>query len=65
MESYARLGDSPVASVLPAMGGNTSPGLDLGLPYPRQVLELLQIIETVSFLNIPINFLLNNVTLFH
>lgn len=56
-ESYARLGDRPVASVLPATGGNSSPGLDFGSPQPRQVLELLQTIETASFLNIPINFL--------
>lgn len=47
-ESCSRLGDSLVVSVFPATI-RTSPRLDLGLPHPRQVLELLQTVEKASF----------------
>lgn len=52
-ESCARLGDTLVTTVLPA-----------AQEWTWVCLELLQTIGTVSFLNVPINFLLNNMTAF-
>lgn len=61
--SYARLDDSLAASVLPAAGENANPGLSLGLPHPSKYYNCYRL-QKVSFLNIPINCLLNDVTLF-